>query len=158
MKTIFTAGVIAGILDLALAIAFFTLRGFPVDAVPHAIASGLLGVRAVRGGIATAVLGVAIHFCIAITVAAVYYAVSRAVAFANRHPVLMGTAYGLGVFAFMQYVVLPLSAEPHYGHTTAWLVANVVSHIFFIGITIALITSRFAKRMAQGQTEEPVRS
>lgn len=156
MKSIFTAGVIAGILDLGLAITYFTLRGWPVDAVPHAIASGLIGTRAFQDGIAITVLGVAIHFSIAFTVAAVYYAFSRAVAFANRHPVLMGTAYGLAVFAFMQYVVLPLSAEPHYGHTTAWMVANVLSHIFFIGITIALITSRFARRTAQGHVEEPV--
>lgn len=147
-KTILTAGIIAGILDLALAVIFFTLHGAPLEAVPHAIASGLLGPKAFREGLPTAVLGIALHFFIAITVAAVYYGLSRKIRLLNYRPLLAGTVYGLAVFTVMQHIVLPLSAEPHSRPTPGWLIADAISHIVFIGITIALITSRFARSRA----------
>lgn len=143
-KTILIAGIVAGILDLALAIIFFTIEGAPLDAVPHAIASGLLGPKAFREGISTALLGVALHFFIAFTVAAVYYVFSRKIRLLNLRPYLSGTVYGLAVFTVMQHIVLPLSAEPHSHPNQAWLIADVASHILFIGITIALITRRYA--------------
>ncbi|HEX5233997.1 MAG TPA: hypothetical protein VFW25_01565 [Silvibacterium sp.] len=147
MTTILIAGLAAGTLDLALAITFFTISGAPLDAVPHAIASGLLGPRAFLGGVPTAILGVALHYFIALTVAAVYYFLSRKIRLLNVRPYLAGTVYGLAVFTFMQHIVLPLSREPRSHPTHAWLVADVASHIFFIGITIALITRYFAARL-----------
>ena len=144
-KPIFTAGLIAGALDLVLAVTFFTVRGAPLDAVPHAIAGGLLGPKAFHEGLATALLGVALHFFIALTVAAVYFAASRRIGFLNHHPLISGTVYGLAVFAFMQHIVLPLSAEPRSRPSHAWLIADIASHIFFIGITIALIVRRLSQ-------------
>lgn len=144
-KTILIAGTVAGVLDLALAIIFFTVEGAPLEAVPHAIASGLLGPRAFREGLATALLGIALHFFIAFTVAAVYYFLSRKIRLLNLRPYLSGTVYGLAVFVIMQHIVLPLSAEPRTHQSNhAWLIADIASHILFIGITIALITRRYA--------------
>ena len=144
MKTILLAGLVAGTLDLDLAVTFFSLRGAPLNTIPHAIASGLLGPRAFHGGIAVAFLGVALHFFIALSVAAFYYVLSLRIRRLNAHPFLSGAAYGIGVYLFMQYVVLPLSAEPRSRPTHAWLIADITSHIFFIGITIALITRYFS--------------
>jgi uncharacterized membrane protein YagU involved in acid resistance len=145
---VLVATLVAGTLDLSLAIIFFALgHGAPFVAVPHAIAGGLLGIRAVHGGIPTAILGVALHYFITLCVAAFYYTLSRRLLFLNHHPFLSGAAYGIGVYLFMQRVVLPLSAEPRshtYGHV--WLIADILSHIFFIGITVALITSYYAAR------------
>lgn len=148
LRTILSAGLVAGTLDLTLAIVYFAITVHaPFTAVPKAVASGLLGARAFQGGIPTALLGIAIHYFIALTVADVYYAASLRIKFLNRQPLLSGAAYGIAVYLVMQYIVLPLSARPHSrsnGH--AWLVANVASHIFFIGITIALITRHYATR------------
>lgn len=144
MKTILLAGLVAGTLDLDLAVAFFSLRGAPLNTIPHAIAAGLLGPRAFHGGITVAFLGVALHFFIALSVAAFYYALSLRIGLLNAHPFLSGAAYGIGVYLFMQYVVLPLSAEPRSRPSHGWLIADIASHIFFIGITIALITRHFA--------------
>ncbi len=145
LKTVLIAGITAGTLDLALAIIFFAVqKGAPLVAVPHAIASGLLGDEAFRGGLATAALGVVLHFFIALCVAAVYYALSRKIKLMNRFPLIAGAVYGLGVFAFMLHVVLPRSAAEHSRPSQAWLIADISSHIFFIGITIALITRRYS--------------
>lgn len=145
-KTILTSGLVAGTLDLALAITFFKLEGAPLTAVPHAIASGWLGARAIHGGASSAILGVALHFLIALVVAAVYYLLSRAIKLLNHQPILSGTVFGLAVFLVMQDVVVPLSAEPRSRPSTSWLIVDLASHVLFVGITIAMITRRFAQR------------
>ena len=112
MKPILISTAVAGTLDLALAITFFAIKGVPLEGVPHAVAAGLLGVRAFRLGLPTAILGVALHYFIAFCVSAFYYFLSRRFGFLNNHPIASGAIYGIGVFLFMQHVVLPLSAEP----------------------------------------------
>jgi hypothetical protein len=146
LKTVVAAGMVAGTLDLALAIGYFAVAAHaPFVAVPLAVASGALGVRAYRIGTPAAVLGIALHYFIALTVAGIYYAASRSQRVLMRRPVVCGAAYGIGVFLVMQYIVLPLSARPGPRHlSTGWLIADVASHILFIGVTIALLTSRLA--------------
>jgi len=151
LKTVLTAGLVAGSLDLALAITYFSVTVHaPFVAVPEAVASGLLGSRAASFGTPAALLGIALHYFIALTVAGIYYAASRRLRFLNRRPILSGAAYGVGVFLVMQYIVVPLSASPGPHHfSTGWLIANIGSHIFFIGITIALITHHYAAQTSQ---------
>lgn len=149
LKTILTAGLVAGTLDLTLAIVYFgvTMHA-PFAAVPQAVASGVLGARAFRLGIASAALGIFLHYFIALTVADFYYAASLRIPFLNRQPILSGAAYGIAVYLVMQYIVVPLSARPGPRHFThAWLIANIASHILFIGITISLITRHYATRV-----------
>ncbi|HTV03726.1 MAG TPA: hypothetical protein VME86_00050 [Acidobacteriaceae bacterium] len=151
LKTILTAGLTAGTLDLALAIIYFgvTLHA-PFTAVPQAVASGLLGARAYRLGIPAALLGIFLHYFIALTVADFYYAASLRVPYLNLRPILSGAVYGVAVYLIMQHIVIPLSRHPtprNFG--TSWLIANIASHIFFIGITIALITRHYSTQAAR---------
>jgi hypothetical protein len=143
--TVVAAGLVAGTLDLALAITYFAVAVHaPFVAVPLAVASGLLGARAFSLGTSAVVLGIALHYFIALTVAGIYYTASRQLRILTRQPVVCGAAYGISVFLVMQYIVLPLSARPGRSHfTVGWLTADVASHIFFIGITIAVITRSF---------------
>ena len=146
LKTILTAGLVAGTFDLALAIIFFAVTAHaPFTAIPQAVASGVLGARAFRLGIASAALGIFLHYFIALTVADFYYAASLRIPFLNRHPILSGAAYGIAVFLVMQFIVIPLSRHPGPNHPQfSWFIADVASHILFIGITIALITRHYA--------------
>ena len=57
-------------------------------------------------------LGGALHFLIAISAAAIYYAASRRIAFLTKRPIVAGLLYGPLVYAFMNGVVLPLSMIP----------------------------------------------
>lgn len=68
-------GLIAGTLDLTQALFLFGRR------VPLVIAAGLLGPSALQAGTATYILGVLLHFFIASSAAAVYYAASRRLGF-----------------------------------------------------------------------------
>jgi len=61
------AGGIAGALDLTVA---FVAYGW---GTPLGIAAGLLGPSARQGGVGTYILGICLHFFIALSAAAVYY-------------------------------------------------------------------------------------
>lgn len=79
LLAIAAGGLIAGALDLLQACILF---GWDI---PLSIAGGLLGRRAFDGGIATYVLGVLLHFFIAFSAAAVYYASSRRLVFLKEY-------------------------------------------------------------------------
>ena len=144
VRTILTAGTIAGFLDGMDAVVFIGwMSGIPVIRVFQFIASGAIGVRAFHGGVATALLGVLFHFGIAMGAAAVFYALSTKFPMVLRQPLVWGAAYGVGVFWFMHYVVVPLSATPRQPPLAARGLANLLfSHIFFVGIPIAWVTKR----------------
>ncbi len=137
---IFVGGLIAGALDLTSA---FITYGW---GVPRAIAGGLLGPMALHGGTGTYVLGVLLHFFIACSAAAVYYAVSRVLGFMTEHAVVCGLFYGIAIFLVMNLVVLPLSALHAKGpYRLAGLIQGLLVHMILIGLPIALSVKRFSK-------------
>lgn len=144
LAIILQAGLLAGFLDgLDAALFIGVARRIPPSRVFQFIASGLLGVSSFRGGWATAALGVALHFLIAISAAAVFYAISLKLPMLARKPVLWGPVYGVGVFLVMHYLVVPLSAAPKQPPAAAADLLNlIISHIFFVGLPIAVMTAR----------------
>ena len=142
-RVIIVAGVVAGVLDLAAACAFAWLRARvnPVR-VFHTIASGFLGADAFAGGITTAMLGVALHFVIATSAAAVYFIVSRRLEFLIKRSIAAGLLYGVMVYSFMNFVVLPLSAVARRPVPLSGRIYGALIIMFFVGIPIALIVRR----------------
>jgi hypothetical protein len=104
LLAIAVGGLIAGALDLTQASVLFGCR------VPLTIAAGLLGRGAFHGGIATYFLGVLLHFFIAFSAAAVYYATSRRLGFLKEHPLVCGLFYGAAVDQ-VSYCFAALSAS-----------------------------------------------
>jgi hypothetical protein len=146
-QAIFWGGLIAGTLDLAAACAVAWLRSnvAPVR-VMQSISSGLLGSAAYDGGAKTAALGVVLHFFIATTATAVFYFASRKLAFLLERPITWGLAYGVLVYLFMNFIVLPLSAFPQ--RAPARLSGRIIGLLiimFCIGLPISTIVRRFSK-------------
>ena len=73
------------------------------------VASGLVGADSFKGGFGTAVLGLALHFLIALAACAVFYAASRKFTILVKRAVVCGLVYGIAVYAFMYLVVQPLT-------------------------------------------------
>ncbi len=148
-KAIFWGGLIAGALDLAGACVVSWLRaGLRPVRIMQSISSGLIGSAAYSGGAKTAVLGVVLHFLIATTWTVVFYAASRKLRFLLEQPILWGLVYGVFVYAFMNFVVLPLSALPP-ARTPPALSGRIIQLLlimFCIGLPIAIIVRRFSKR------------
>jgi hypothetical protein len=129
------AGLAAGVGDTLLAVGMH--RVSPV-VVYQAVASGLLGRASFRGGLATAALGMALHFSIATTAAAVYVAASSRLKPLVARAIPCGLAFGVAVYFFMKEVVLPLSAARPIAFT--W--AGAIGHALLVGLPIALLARR----------------
>jgi hypothetical protein len=146
-------GLAAGVIDILDAFAFSYARaGVGPPRVLQAIASGLLGRDAFAGGPATAALGLGLHFFIACSAAVVFVLAARAAPLLLRHPIASGAAYGVGVYVFMQQVVLPLSRFRGGGQTAAGVANGILIHAFGVGIPIALAAARFMARPASPVT------
>lgn len=142
---IVAGGGIAATLDIAYALTFwFFYRGVAPTAVLHTIAGGLLGLPVARaGGASTALLGLGLHYFIAMCMAAAFFIVSRHFRFLTRQPIVAGVLYGVMLYAIMNFVVLPLSAlPPHAWKPTLPAFTDLCSHMFFVGLPIALATRR----------------
>jgi hypothetical protein len=147
-RAIFRGGLIAGILDITYACVFSALRsGTSPVRILQSVASGLLGAKAFEGGATAAALGLFFHFLIAFTAAAVYYAASRKLDVLVRAAIVCGVIYGALIYAFMNYVVLPLSAAPFKGKPPAPItfITGLLVHMFCIGLPIALAVRRHSK-------------
>ncbi len=142
LTAIAVGGLIVGALDLTYAILVYSPR-HPI-LIPQTIASGLLGERAYDGGMATAILGVLLHFTIAFGAATVYYLASRKIPFMVTRAFASGLLYGAMVYGFMQLVVLPLSAAPHHPMALFLRACEFVEHWFFVGLPIALSVRRYS--------------
>lgn len=143
VSAILIGGAIAGACDITYAITFWAFRGVPATRVLQSVASGLLGAPAFNGGLATAALGLALHFVIAFSAATIFYIAARAIPILTRRAVLSGILYGLAIYAAMNLVVLPLSAFPR--KVTFPLLATTTGlfvHMFFIGLPISLAVRR----------------
>jgi len=144
LDTIVWGGLLAGTLDAVDGVAAFGLKGLNPIQVLQYIASGLLGVASFQGGLKTAGLGVLLHYFIAFAVAAVYYAASLKLPALHLHPVKWGLAYGVAVYMFMNYFVLPLSAVPKSPFSVALFLNGVIGHAIFVGLAIAWYAHRSA--------------
>jgi hypothetical protein len=133
-------GGIAGTLDLLQACILF---GWDI---PLVIAGGLLGRGAFQGGAGTYVLGVALHFFIACSAAAVYYAASRWLGFLKEYPLVCGLFFGAAVEDVMRFIVLPLSALHSKGpYKLHDLILGLIVHMVVVGLPISFSVRRFAK-------------
>jgi hypothetical protein len=142
-QVILWSGFLAGTLDLTYAIVVYGFLGAKPIRILQGIASGLLGASSFQGGWETAVLGTALHFLIALGAAAVYYALSRKIALLTKRYMVSGLIYGVAVYLFMNFIVLPLSAV-HRGHfTLTSVIIAVIPLMFCIGLPISLIVHRY---------------
>ncbi|HSC47997.1 MAG TPA: hypothetical protein VLG68_07915 [Gammaproteobacteria bacterium] len=143
LSTLLIATVIAGTLDIATALLFWGLKGVPPGRILQGIASGLLGRPAFDGGGSTAALGLALHFCMMAVMVGAYFWASRRAGYLIRRPLLWGAIYGVALLGLMNYVVVPLSAFPGTPvFNPVWFLCDLGSHVFFVGIPIALYARR----------------
>lgn len=147
LRAILPGGLIAGILDISYAcINSYVQRGTPPSRILQSVASGALGARAFTGGAKTAALGLGFHFLIALTAAAVYYGLSRFIRVMVTQPFICGPLFGLGVYGFMNFVVLPLSAIPFkISFALPNLIGGLLIHMLGIGLPIALSVRRYSR-------------
>jgi hypothetical protein len=111
--------------------------------------------RSSEMGWTSALLGLACHFAIALTAAAVYFLASRKLRILIKWAVSCGLLYGELVFLFMYFVVLPLSRLGPAKFNAATYITGPVGHPLLVGLPIALSVRHFAG--SNGGTQSPSR-
>jgi uncharacterized membrane protein YagU involved in acid resistance len=142
-KAILAGGLIGGAFDILFACGAWALRGVPPIRIGQSVAAGLLGRdAAMAGGVPTGLLGFALHFGMALIMAAIYYAAATRIPLLVKRAAWCGPIYGLGIYLTMNYVVLPLSAIGKHGGTGPLylVIPEILVHMFLVGLTIALFT------------------
>jgi glucan phosphoethanolaminetransferase (alkaline phosphatase superfamily) len=156
VKPILYAGALVGVLDITAAcINAWVIAGFTPARVLKGVASGLLGRSALEGGFATTTLGLVMHFMMALTVATIFYVLSRRFPFPQRLSVVVpvGLLYGAAVFAvnnfgtalFLSwvrslYLHTPVLFKPPMG----W--SQLVIHLFCVGLPVALVMRHYSRK------------
>ena len=153
MKWIVVGGMIAGLLDISFACTYWALaRDVPAQRIFQSVASGILGKDAYKGGWGTALLGLGLHFLMTLAMAAAYDLASRRMTELWRKPLVCGAAYGLLLYAVMNFIVVPLSRAAAGGpRNDLWTWLGVAAHVLLVGIPIAFsIRQRFLLRARSG--------
>ena len=143
-RAILYATLVVGVLDATDGVVFLGLHGRNPIQVLQYIASSLLGTRSFSDGLASAGLGLVLHFAVSLVVATIYILVSRRVAALRTQWVLLGLLFGAAVWVVMNLMVLPLTAVAPNPITTAALINGVIGHALFVGLPSAF----FAKQAA----------
>ena len=140
------AGLVAGAMDITAAfVTWKVLADVAPARILKGIASGLLGSSAYQGGAGIAALGLFLHFVIAFGAATVFYIASRKMRFLTAKPFVSGPLYGIAVYVFMYWIVLPLSAVHRARFSARLALLAIVTHIVCVGTPIALAVRRFSR-------------
>lgn len=132
-------GGIAATLDLVYAILRNGGHGKTALWTLQSVASGWLGPGAFESGWSGGIIGLASHYGILLVAAALYYAASRGVPVLRSQAWVSGAVFGVLVYLFMNFVLLPLSAFPYQlSYPPLRLLEGFASHALLVGIPIAL--------------------
>jgi hypothetical protein len=141
-RAILTGWLTVGTVDILDAILMTLWRGGSPTRMLQGIASGMLGPPSFEGGTPTAVLGLGIHFFIAFAVVTTYLVASQRFELLTRKWVVCGILYGLGVWAFMNFVVIPLSQIHRFPTFTP---VGTTNQLLIHALGVGLLTAWFAR-------------
>ncbi|MGZ3445732.1 MAG: hypothetical protein ACXWLG_09705 [Myxococcaceae bacterium] len=143
-RAILAGGLAVAVLDgLDALVAYKLAFGMTPVTTYQFVASGMLGQSAFAGGAATALVGLAVHLLVAFSATAVFVLASERLPQLRRDAVAWGLAFGVGVFAVMTFVVIPLSRIPASTPPLPLILNGVIGHAFLVGLPIALAARRF---------------
>ncbi|HEY9260636.1 hypothetical protein [Chitinophaga sp.] len=139
------AGLIAGTLDILSASVYFTIatHGQPLSKLFAYISSGVFGKEAFNGNPAMTIYGLLFHYLIALTWSFIFLSIYPKIPNLRKYPVATGLAYGLMVWSFMQFVVLPLSQVPLGPLRLVSALLNIAILMVMIGLPLSFIARRY---------------
>lgn len=148
VRTALIAGTIAAIVEMVPVLGIQSAAlGVSPTRVFQSIASGVTGATAYRGGVATALLGVALHWLISFVAALKFAWAATRWRDLLAHPAVAGIGFGVLVFAMMAALVVPLSAAAFPpNRNPALILISLAVHMLFFGLPISLATQWYFRR------------
>jgi len=140
-RKIVSATLVAGTLDILSACVYTLLAGHQPMMMLKGVASAVAGKPAVTGSDWYALLGLGLHFAIMAVMAAFFIIVADRMPVLKTRWLVAGVVYGIGLWAVMNLIVLPLRFGWH-PFTAVGLAEQFFSHIVLVGIPIAWFARR----------------
>ena len=130
IPAVVAGGLVVGTLDLLFAWGFWAPHDVTLTAILQSIAAGWYGKASHAMGTKSALVGALSHYAIATSFVLAYWLLARLRPALLRRPVASGAAYGLGLYAVMNFIVLPLSAAgmPKFDNVP-WVASSVLMHM-----------------------------
>ena len=160
MPILLTALIVAIADGLEPIIANFNRLGWSAPRrVFQSVASGVLGRGSFDGGAPTALLGVALHFTIALIWTSIYALVVRRLGIVQRlvtttgGTIVVGAIYGAGIWLSMDYIVIPLSRATFTPPSNPAFWQQLIWHIVGVGQLVVWLTERALGREGRGVTD-----
>jgi hypothetical protein len=141
VRTLATAWLMAGTLDILSAI--FFLAGGNASGVFRYIARGAFGDSAMQGGIGMILAGAVFHYFIAFCFTTGYFFISPFFKVLHRYKILAGLCYGIFVWSFMHFLVLPLTHNVPAPFSLAGDWKNIVILMFAVGLPVSLFSASY---------------
>jgi uncharacterized membrane protein YagU involved in acid resistance len=146
-----TAGLIAGALDITAACIHSAVKnGTPPSKVLKYVASGAVDPKTFSNDIMLVVVGLLVHFIIAISFAFFFFFLAKQIPALVKYPVLTGILYGVLVWSAMQFIILPyisrINPKPIVGKeaiTNAIIAASII--VVCIGLPIVLLARKYVR-------------
>ena len=140
-RTIAWATLVAGTLDIVLAVILSLSRGrSPIDMLRF-VASGPFP-AATQWGTSGALLGLATHFTLMAIMATIFVIAAGRLPALTAKPVQWGVIYGLITYVVMNLIVVPLRFPAAWPPKPIGIATQLFAHIVLVGIPIALIAAR----------------
>jgi len=143
-KTVLTAGLLAGTLDLTAAIVFLAkMKAVPVLKY---IASGAFGKAAYTDDPKMVSFGIIFHYLIALTIATIYFLIYPRLSFLKYNTILSAIIIGTCSWAFMNLVVVPMSQIGPSPFNLESAIKNAVILMVCIGLPISILTRHYYQK------------
>jgi hypothetical protein len=140
-RAVVVAGIAAGTIDIGSAM--FILQQ-PATKICRYICYGLIGERALSGGVSMVLLGLVLQEAMSMLIAAIYLFAMRQTTVLGSRPLLSGLVAGVVIFLVMNYFVMPLSKVGHVAHFSPEMFAKNMLAMLLFGLIIAGICRDFA--------------
>ncbi|MBN8789118.1 MAG: hypothetical protein J0I84_18715 [Terrimonas sp.] len=147
-KPILLTWIIAGTADALAAIMVYAwiLNKTTVLQIFQGIASGIAGKDAFNGGAETAVLGLLLHYFIALCWVMLYFLLYPRFKFLQKNIIASAIIYGLFVWLFMNIIVLPVT----FGRPPVLTMNNIftgsIMLMFAIGLPVSIIADHYFRK------------
>jgi hypothetical protein len=145
VKTIITAGLLAGTLDILSAfIHYFVNTGktnFTI--IFKFIATGLFGRDALAGGRKMILTGFVLHYLIAFLFTLFFFCLFPKVKVASANRLVTAILYGIFVWCVMNLIIVPISRVPHQPFSISNALINIGILIVCIGVPLSWIANKY---------------
>lgn len=134
------AGLACAVADIAYVIGLVWLAGGSAIRMLQGIAFSVLGRATYDGGVATVLLGLALHTAVALGAATLFHVAYRALPIVRARWLVSGVVFGALFYLLMQLVVLPLTRLPPRPFPPSNWGPVFLAHLFVVGPVIAAVT------------------